>query len=76
MSYYSGWDETYYRAKELFENAKWFNDGRDKAQALKDAINKTYALPDSYPEKDKLIYDIEHYAYKCHIDLDEISGYY
>lgn len=75
MSYYSGWDNTYYEAKRHFESAKGY-DGRTMAQALKDALNMANCLPNDYPGKDKLIYDIEHYAYKYHIDLDEISGYY
>lgn len=75
MSYYSGWDNTYYEAKRLFENAKMY-EGRTMAQALKEALNMAYSLPNDYPEKDRLIYDIEHYAYKYRIDLDDISGYY
>ena len=71
----SGWDSTYAYAKGLFQDAKDYTDQNAKARTLKKAWNAAYGLPDDYQGRNELLRDIESYAYRCGIDLDEVSGY-
>lgn len=76
MTYWnSSWDSSYKNAKRLFVNAVSYDDMIAKSKMLKQAQNAAYGLPDDYPGKYDLIREIDTYAYRCNIDLSQISGY-
>lgn len=76
MGYYNNsWDASYANAQRLFNNAKGYYNVNAKAKTLKQAWNAAFGLPDDYLGRYELLQDIEKYAYRCGIDLDEVTGY-
>lgn len=71
----SGWESTYKYAVSLFEKSKDYADITAKSKTLKQAWNAANGLPNYFEGRDELMRDIENYAYRCGINLDEISGY-
>ncbi len=53
------WDSTYYYSKELFENAKEYEELNAKSRTLKKSWNAAYGLPYDYEGREQLLIEIE-----------------